>query len=80
MVQLPIHLNSSDRGRSYDLRDRQQRARVYETVVREGGSEDVLTYVDRALLVDLWDNLVLPRDIRSAWDSTVNAGIAGHVA
>jgi transcriptional regulator with XRE-family HTH domain len=80
VVQLPIHLNWSDRGRYFDLHDRQQRARVYEIVLREGGPEDVLTYVDGALLVDLWDDLVLPRDIRSAWESTVHAGRAAHVA
>ena len=67
VVELPLHLNWSDRGRRYYLVDRRQRARVYEMVLREGGPGDVLAYVDGALLVDLWDELVLPRAIRSAW-------------
>lgn len=70
-VELPLHLNWSDRGRRYDLRDRRQRARVYEIVLREGGPQDVLTYLDGALLVDLWDELVIPRAIRSAWQQVV---------
>lgn len=70
-ITLPLYLNWSAPGRQFDLRDRSQRARVYEIVLREGGSKDVLTYIDGALLVDLWDELVLPRDIRAAWASVI---------
>jgi len=79
-VELPLHLNWSDRGRRYDLRDRRQRARVYEIVLREGRPDDVLTYVDGALLVDLWGELVLPRAIRTAWDAVVTGEAAEKVA
>lgn len=78
-VELPLHLNWSDRGRRYDLRDRRQRARVYELVLREGGPADVHAYVDGALLVDAWDELVLPPRIREAWDGVVT-GVVGRVA
>ncbi len=44
---------------------------MYEAVLREGSAHDVLTYVDGALLVDLWDELVLPRDLRAAWESSI---------
>jgi len=66
-VVLPLHLNWSDPGRTFDLADRQQRARVYEIVLREGGPDDVRTYIDGALLVDLWDVRVLPAEISAAW-------------
>lgn len=79
-VELPLHLNWSDRGRRYDLRDRRQRARVYEIVLREGGPSDILSYVDGALLIDLWDELVLPRDVRTAWHAVVTGEHAGQVA
>lgn len=78
-VELPLHLNWSDRGRLFDLRDRRQRARVYELVLREGGPEDVLTYVDGALLVDLWDDIVLPMGVRTAWAAVVSGGRTGGV-
>lgn len=71
-VRLPLHLNWSDRDRLYDLRDRRQRARVYEIVLREGGTDDILQYIDGLLLVDLWEDLVLPQQIRLAWLDVVN--------
>ena len=70
-VQLPIHLNWSDRDRRFDLRDRQQRARVYEIVLREGTAEDVMAYIDGALLVDLWHDLVIPKEVRAPWDDVI---------
>ena len=79
-VELPLHLNWSDRGRRYDMRDRRQRARVYEIVLREGRPADVLTFVDGALLADLWDELVLPRAIRTAWHAVVTRESNGQVA
>lgn len=77
VVTLPIHLNWSAPGRRFDLANRSERARVYEIVLREGGPEDVITYVDGALLIDLWDELVLPRDVRAAWSSAVGRAAAG---
>lgn len=79
-VELPIHLNWSERGRRYDLGDRRQRARVYEIVLREGGPFDVLAYIDGALLVDLWDELVVPRAVRDAWAPVVTGRHAAQVA
>lgn len=66
-VRLPLHLNWSEPGRLFELRDRRQRARVYEIVLREGAAEDVLAYIDGVLLVELWDDLVLPSAVRAAW-------------
>ncbi|GAA4728399.1 hypothetical protein GCM10023350_09370 [Nocardioides endophyticus] len=80
VVALPLHLNWSDRGRLFDLSDRRQRARVYEIVLREGGPNDVLTYIDGVLLVDLWDELVLPQQIRAAWQEVVTGAVETQVA
>jgi hypothetical protein len=35
-------------------------------------ADDLLRYVDGALLVDLWDDLVLPRDLREAWQPLID--------
>lgn len=78
-VELPLHLNWSDKGRRFDLRDRRQRARVYEIVLREGAPDDIATYIDGALLMDLWDELVIPRAIRTAWRHLVAVEAAEHV-
>lgn len=70
-LRLPLHLNWSEPDRTFNLSDRTQRARLYEVVLREGEPDDVLAYVDRALLLDFWDDLVLPLDVREAWTRVV---------
>ncbi len=55
---------------------RDERARVYEIVLREGGPEDVLAYVDGVLLVELWDELILPRAVRGAWAPIIGQAMA----
>jgi len=71
VVELPLALNWLRPGRVFRLAERADRARVYEIVLREGGSDDVLRYIDGALLVDLWPDLVLPRDVRAAWSPLI---------
>ena len=70
VVELPLHLNWSASGRRFDLRARADRARVYEIVLQEGTPADILAYVDGALLVDLWEDLVLPKACSCAGSST----------
>lgn len=76
VVGLPIHLDWSTVDRRYDLADRRQRARVYEIVLREGRPDDVMRYIDGALLLDLWGELVLPHDVRSAWAPVISRALA----
>lgn len=76
-VVLPLHLNWTTPGRAFDLRTRRDRARVYEIVLREGQPEDIDAYVDGVLLVDLWDELVLPRAVRAAWQPAIEAALDG---
>jgi hypothetical protein len=78
VVELPLHLNWSVPGRVFDLRARADRARVYETVLQEGTPADILAYVDGALLADLWQDLVLPRAVRSAWAPLISPGGEGE--
>ena len=44
-------------------------------MLREGGPVDIIAYVDGLLLVDLWDELVLPRQIRAAWEGLVRSAL-----
>lgn len=66
-VELPGHLHWSGPSRTYEMANRADRTRVYEIVLREGVASDLLTFIDGALLVDLWDDLVLPPSLRTAW-------------
>jgi hypothetical protein len=67
VVELPLHIRWSGPPRVYDLADRQDRARVYEQVLREGNDDDVRRFIRVDDLVDLWDELVLPRHVCRAW-------------
>jgi transcriptional regulator with XRE-family HTH domain len=72
-VVLPLHLGWSAPGRVFDLRDRGDRLRVYEAVLREGSGDDLVALVDGVLLVDAWPDLVLPRELRQAWQPLIDA-------
>ncbi|HSV37795.1 MAG TPA: transcriptional regulator, partial [Nocardioidaceae bacterium] len=61
----------SGSSRPYRLSARGDRARVYEIVLREGVAADLLTYIDGALLVDLWNDLVLPKQLREVWEPLI---------
>ena len=67
VVELPLHIRWSGPLRLYDLADRRERARVYEQVLREGNEDDVRCFIRSDELIDLWDELVLPRNVRNAW-------------
>jgi len=71
-VTLPLELNWSHPGAAFRLSDRRERARCYEVVLREGMPDDILSYVDGALLVDLWSDLVLPRDTCHVWQPLID--------
>ena len=75
-VRLPLGVSWSHSGATYALHDRRQRARCYEIVLREGQAADLLRYVDGALLVDLWNDLVLPRDLRSEWQPLIDGVVS----
>ena len=64
-VSLPLTVNWSQPGRVFRLADRD------EMVLREGTADDVVRYVDGVLLVDLWNDLVLPSYVRSAWSPLI---------
>lgn len=66
--RLPLHLDSSAPA-SYDFADPHRRALAYCIVLAEARSEDDLTtWLDRAVLLEAWPNLYLPRPVRRAWE------------
>jgi hypothetical protein len=72
-VQLPLSVNWSNPGKEFDLSVRRQRARLYEIVIREGMPKDILKFIDGSLLIDLWQEIVLPQAIRTHWEVTIDA-------
>ena len=72
-IELPLHLAWSEPRRSYDLAKKYDRRRVYEQVMSEGDADEVRYYVQASELLALWDELVLPRHVRVAWEPWVQA-------
>lgn len=60
----------------FDLRSRPSRRRIYEKLLRRGLPDELIDWVDGALLVDLWGDLKLPTAIREAWQPMVD--LAGN--
>lgn len=67
MVELPLHISWSGTSRAYNLDDRRERALAYELVLQEGTEADVERLIDVDQLIDLWDELFLPRRVRREW-------------
>ncbi len=75
-----IYLEDATRFRGitrFDLRRRAQRRRLYELVLRRGQPDELIDWVDGALLVDLWEDLQLPALIRRAWQPVVELASDG---
>lgn len=51
----------------WNLKDRTDRRRAYEILIREGLPQQMIRWLDGALLIDLWAELDLPDEIRRAW-------------
>lgn len=72
-LELPLHLEWSRRDRVVNLADRATRARVYEQTLREGRPVDIESIIDGALLVELWDDLIVPMRLKASWQPLVDA-------
>ena len=64
---LPPHIRWSEPVLAYDLEYQPDRLRVYEQVLREGTEDDVRFYVEVTELQEVFDDLVLPPNVRQAW-------------
>lgn len=58
--------------RHFDLADRDDRRRVYQYLLQAGIPVWIWRWVDGALLVDLWDELDLPRTVRDLWQPLID--------
>jgi transcriptional regulator with XRE-family HTH domain len=77
IVRMPDMVGRTDQG-EWNLRDRSDRPRLYENLLVEGDQHMIMRWVDGALLVDVWTELVLPAKIRAAWEPAVAAASTGR--
>jgi DNA-binding XRE family transcriptional regulator len=63
----------------WDLRDRTDRTSLYANLLVKGDAHQIMRWVDGALLVDLWEELELPAQIRTAWEPAVDLASTSQV-
>jgi excisionase family DNA binding protein len=73
IVELPFHLYWSDDNNRFDLSKRSRLRSMYQTVLSEGSPDDVRTYINLPLLIDVWDELWLSPTVHEAWDNWITA-------
>jgi hypothetical protein len=73
VVELPFRLYWSDDNNRFDLSRHARLRSMYQIVLTEGTADDVRTYINRALLIDVWNELWLSPAVHEAWDSWIEA-------
>lgn len=76
VVSLPARLfwsGPDPRGVRWDLSDPTRRRDLYEIVLAQGTLGDVRDLVNGHELVRLWDQMYLPRRVRSAWQPLIDS-------
>ncbi|MDQ4114382.1 MAG: helix-turn-helix transcriptional regulator [Actinomycetota bacterium] len=71
-VTLPHSVHWSGGGNTFDLADWNDRALAYRTLMLEATPSVLVDYVDGRQLVDMWDDMFVPPEIRQAWQSAVS--------
>ena len=69
LVRLPVNVRWSSPDRAYDLRQKPDLISVYEQILQEGTENDVRRFIEVDRLIELWNELVLPDHVRTAWAS-----------
>ncbi|MGW1181133.1 transcriptional regulator [Streptomyces drozdowiczii] len=70
-VSLPLHLAWSGLT-TFDLDQPRLRMSYYRIVLAEGQHDDLIQYLNRGLLIDLWPTLrtLISRDVREVWEGS----------
>jgi transcriptional regulator with XRE-family HTH domain len=71
-VSMPDLINHTPQNK-WDLRDRVDRLVFYELLIRRGVPEQMVRWLDGALLVELWEHLDLPTPVRRAWEPAIES-------
>ena len=66
--RLPLRLEASARA-LYDFADPHRRDLAHRTVLMEACCvRDLIDWLDRDALLDMWPQLYLPKNVRAAWE------------
>jgi hypothetical protein len=66
-IELPVNIWWTGSQRTFDLDDPKDLRRVYVLVLSEGTEEDVSHFIDGEILLQIFDELRLPRHVEKRW-------------
>ncbi len=73
-IMLPLRLDWTPAGGiTRDLQDPGDRRLVYEIILTEGTAQGVQTYINPVLLLQEWDDLVLPDAVIVMWQPWITS-------
>ena len=70
-IILPLHVWWSEPSRVFDLSVAEDLRRAYGLILAEGTEADVRQFIDPSLLMEIWDDLLLPIYVRDAWEKAL---------
>jgi len=73
VVTLPLHVWWSEPARTFDLSVAEDLRRAYGLILAEGTETDVREFINPELLMEVWDELLLPVNVRAAWEEAFAA-------
>lgn len=71
-VELPRTVYWSGRDKMFDLGDAQMREYAYQILMEEAPPDVMVEFLDGDLLEEMWDDMFIAPDIRSAWQPAVD--------
>lgn len=71
-VQLPRSVYWSGGNDTFDLADEQDRQLAYRILLTEATPDVMVQFIDGDLLTRMWDSMLLPADLRAAWQPVVD--------
>lgn len=69
-LHIPDLIHNTEKN-TWNTRDRDERRGAHEQLIRRGLPQQMIRWIDEALLVDLWDELDLPASVREAWEPAI---------
>ena len=70
---MPVSVWWSSKDRVFDLGNEETRIFVYERVLQEGTSDDVIAWIQPRELLRLWDQMRVTAAVADVWDPWVQA-------
>ena len=74
--ELPLHINWTNKSKVFNFRNENDRKRAYELILQNGKPSDINSLVEGKFLVACWEDLVLPKSVKTAWQPLIDEAMA----